>query len=224
MPSRYNITDDKEIHHLLSTLNVDFGPLPIRYNLAPTDQVPVIHQWEGQRLISDMRWWLVPHWSNGPSTDYPLFNAKYENLENSRAYQSGFRYRRCVIPAHSFVEWQQRGELKSPYLFSAINQAMAFAGVWDYWTDGVEHVLSCAIITTISTSEFELYHPRMPVILTPENAELWLDEKQELDVLYQLFNPIIPFSLEAIAIDSQYGNSRNKNKPILIGDKEVIKK
>ena len=133
MPSRYNINNDETMHRLLSKLNVDLGSLPVRYNLAPTDQVPVIHQWEGQRLISDMRWWLVPPWSSGPSTQYPLFNAKCENLENSRAYHGCFRHKRCVIPAHSFVEWQRNGDDKTPFLFTAVDQAMAFAGLWDYW-------------------------------------------------------------------------------------------
>jgi putative SOS response-associated peptidase YedK len=222
MPSRYNICDDASIHLLLAKLNVDLGPVPNRYNLAPTDQVPVIHQWEGQRLISDMRWWLVPHWSNGPSTDYPMFNARCEALEDSRAYYGCFRHKRCIFPAHSFVEWQHAGQQKIPYLFSAVDQTMAFAGLYDYWTNGVEHVLSCAIITTVSSPEFEPFHPRMPVMLTPESAELWLDEKQDTAMLYQLFEPVLPYPLQAVAIDSQYGNAHNKAEPILVGDRVVL--
>lgn len=114
MSSRYNIKDDTSIHLLLSKLKVDLGPVPTRYNLAPTDQVPVIHQWEGQRCISDMRWWLVPHWSDGPSTEYPMFNARSEALEDSRAYHGCFRHKRCIIPAHSFVEWQHNSQQKTP--------------------------------------------------------------------------------------------------------------
>ena len=224
MPSRYNIKDDASIHVLLSKLNVDLGPIPNRYNLAPTDQVPVIHQWEGQRLISDMRWWLVPHWSNGPSTEYPMFNARSEALEESRAYHGCFRHKRCIIPADSFVEWQHSGHQKIPYLFSAVDQSLAFAGLWDYWTNGVEHVLSCAIITTVSAPEFEPFHPRMPVMLTPENIELWLDEKQDTAMFCQLFEAVLSYDIQAVAIDSRYGNARNKSQPILLGDKSIILK
>jgi putative SOS response-associated peptidase YedK len=222
MPSRYNICDDPNMHLLLSQLNIDLGPLPNRYNLAPTDQVPVIHQWEGQRLISDMRWWLVPHWSNGPSTHYPMFNARCEQLDDSRAYQGCFRHKRCIIPAHSFVEWQQSGKQKTPYLFSAIKQAIAFAGLWDYWTNGIEHVLSCAIVTTLATPELEPFHQRMPVMLNPTNAELWLDEELDTGILYPLFESTLPYQLQAVAIDSQYSNVRNKAEPILIGDVVVL--
>ncbi len=222
MPSRYNICDDHNMHLLLSQLNIDLGPLPNRYNLAPTDQTPVIHQWEGQRLISDMRWWLVPHWSNGPSTHYPMFNARCEQLDDSRAYQGCFRHKRCIIPAHSFVEWQQSGKQKTPYLFSAIKQAIAFAGLWDYWTNGIEHVLSCAIVTTLAATELESFHQRMPVMLNPTNAELWLDEELDTRILYPLFKSTLPYQLQAVAIDSQYSNVRNKAEPILIGDVVVL--
>ncbi len=222
MPSRYNITDDANMHRLLLKLNIDLGPLPTRYNLAPTDQVPVIHQWEGQRLISDMRWWLVPHWCKVPSTDYPMFNARWENLGESRAYHGCFRHKRCLIPAHSFIEWQHNEQAKTPYLFSAIEQSMSFAGLWDYWTNGIEHILSCAIITTSSSSEIEPYHSRMPVMLSTDDAELWLDEKQETTGLYSLFRSILPYPMQAIAIDSELGNAANKSKPILVGNRFVL--
>ncbi len=210
------------MHILLSQLNVDLGPLPDRYNLAPTDQVPVIHQWEGQRLISDMRWWLVPHWSDGPSSEYPMFNARSELIEDSRAYQGSFRHKRCIIPAHSFVEWQHIEQQKTPYLFSAVDQAIAFAGLWDYWTDGIEHVLSCAIITTLATPEFEPFNQRMPVMLNPDNAKLWLDEQQDTRRLYQLFESVLSYRLQAVEIDPLYNNVRNKTEPVLVGDVVVL--
>ena len=117
MCGRFNITDNPSTHALLKSLHIDLGPLPVRYNLAPTDQIPVIHHWEGQRLISDMRWWLVPHWTKSPSTKYAMFNARCESLETSRAYQGSFRHKRCIIPAHSFVEWQRHGLTKHLIFF-----------------------------------------------------------------------------------------------------------
>ncbi len=216
MCGRFNITDDADIHALLAYLNVDFGPLPMRYNLAPTDQVPVIHYWEGKRLISDMRWWLVPHWSSGPSTKYALFNARSERLETSRAYQGCFRHKRCVIPAQSFVEWQRSAGKKTPYIFSAVDKAIAFAGLWDYWSDGTEHVLSCSIVTTEAAPEFTRFHNRMPVMLDTAKAESWLDEKQQLGNLLPLFEPVLPYSLQAAAINSSYNNSRDKAAPVML--------
>lgn len=222
MCRRFNITDDPQVHTLLKQLGVNLGPLPVRYNLAPTDQVPVIHYWEGQRLISDMRWWLVPHWGSGPTTKYAMFNARSESLESSRAYQGSFRHKRCIIPAESFVEWQRRGGEKIPYLFSIVDQAIAFAGIWDYWTDGVEHILSCSIVTTEAAPEYQQYHSRMPVMLNDEGAELWLDETQQPKYLYALFEPELSNPLQAAGIDTQYNNARNKTAPILLEQTKII--
>ncbi len=218
MCGRYNVTDSAVVHELLAYLNVDLGPLPVRYNLAPTDQVPVVHQWEGQRLISDMRWWLVPHWTDRPSTKYAMFNARSESLESSRAFQGCFRHKRCVVPADSFVEWQRIPGGKIPYLFSSEEVALAFAGIWDYWSDGVEHVLSCAIVTTEAAPEYRPYHDRMPVMLRPEQAELWLDEKQQTRDLRPLFTPRLPYPLLAAAIDSAFNDSKRKQAPVLLED------
>ena len=222
MPSRYNIIDDAELHTLLASLNVDLGPMPTRYNLAPTDQVPIIHHWEGQRIISDMRWWLVPTWSDGPSTKYPMFNARSEKLDESRAYKGSFRHKRCIIPAHSFVGWQGDEKQRTPMLFSAVDQAMAFAGIWDYWSDGIQHVLSCAIITSAAAPELTQFQDRMPVMLTIEQAEQWLEPRQETKALQALCEPRLPYPLQIAAIDPQYGNSQNKEAPILMGEPLIL--
>lgn len=223
MCGRFNITDDPNVHALLKQLGVDLGPMPVRYNLAPTDQVPVIHYWEGQRLISDMRWWLVPHWSSGPSTQYAMFNARCENLEKSRAYQGCFRHKRCIIPAQSFIEWQRHEGVKVPYLFSIQDQAIAFAGIWDYWSDGVEHVLSCSIVTTEAAPEFKQFHSRMPVMLDKAGAELWLDEIHQPEDLYSLFKSELKIQLQATAVDVRINNARNKEAPEVVGQVEIIR-
>ncbi|NNF17982.1 MAG: SOS response-associated peptidase [Gammaproteobacteria bacterium] len=218
MCGRYNITDDPDVHALLEHLHIDLGPLPVRYNLAPTDQVPVVHYWEGERTISDMRWWLVPHWSSGPSTKYAMFNARCENLQKSRAYQGSFRHKRAIVPASSFVEWQRSGGQKTPWLFSSPDQALAFAGLWDYWSDGTEHILSCSIVTTEAAPEFMPYHKRMPVMLDYPGADIWLDEHAETADLHKLFEPELPYELQAVPIDSRYNNSRYKDVPIPTGE------
>ena len=222
MCKRFNITDDPELHMLLKKLKVDFGALPVRYNLAPTDQVPVIHHWEGERLISDMRWWLVPNWAKEPSTQYAMFNARYESLDTSRAYKGCFRHKRCIIPAHSFVEWQHQQDEKKPYLFSAVDQALAFAGIWDYWSDGTEHILSCAIVTTKAAPEFKPFYNRMPVMLDSAAAECWLDEQSQPEILQPLFDAALPYSLQAARIDASYNSSRNKAAPVLLEELKVI--
>lgn len=223
MTSRYNLLDsDENAHDLLVHLNVDLGPLPTLYNIAPTDQVPVIHYFEGRRLISNMQWWLVPHWADEATTKYPMFNARYENLQKSRAFSGNFRHRRCIIPASSYIEWEHNQATKTPHLFSAKTHALAFAGIWDYWTDGIEHILSCAIVTQPSLGELANYHYRTPVILTPEQAEFWLTEKYDLKALAALCCMPVPYPLVVSVLDEAVNQVKNKNEIVIVEDVELI--
>jgi putative SOS response-associated peptidase YedK len=49
-------------------------------------------------------------------------------------------------------------------------------GLWDRWRDPAGAVIeSCSILTTTPNSLLADIHDRMPVILRPENYDLWLD-------------------------------------------------
>lgn len=104
MCGRFNIIDSPLIHTLLGELEIDIGPLPTRYNIAPTEQVLTIYQDDAGYQAMDMRWWLTPSWSDGPSQKYAMFNARAETIDTSRAYKGPFRHHRAIIPAASFIE------------------------------------------------------------------------------------------------------------------------
>ncbi len=224
MPGRFNLRDDAASHALLAELAIDLGPLPTLYNIAPTDQVPVVHYFEGRRLISSMRWWLVPQWSDGPSTQYPMFNARCERLLESRAFQGSMRYRRCIIPASSFIEWQRDPvqETKTPYHFSLADRALAFAGLWAYWSDGIQHILSCAIVNRPAPAAFLDYAARLPVILTTEQAEFWLTEAFDTDALLELCASAQPDVLRVVLLDQAVNDAKNKKAPVLLEQRLAV--
>lgn len=221
MCGRYNIIDDPVVHVLLDILGIDLGPLPTRLNIAPTESVPVIHEHEGKHQLSEMRWWLVPHWSDEPSQKYSMFNARSENLEKSRAFQGPFKYRRAVVPASSFIEWQKQGGEKQPFLIELEDQALALAALWDYWSDGTEHILSCAIITTQASESFKPIHSRMPVILDQEKMDAWLKEDTPMSELRTMLTPFSG-SFIATPIHRRIGNSRSKEEPEPIGESFTV--
>src|SRR5215472_11537652 len=113
----------------------DWSP---RYNIAPTQPVPVIrqHPKEPTRQISTMRWGLVPHWAKDPSITTATINAKSETAATKPAFRDPLKFRRCLIPADGFYEWQRRGNSKQPFFFEVNNGGLfAFAGLWDGWKD-----------------------------------------------------------------------------------------
>jgi len=220
MCGRYNIIDSPIVQALLEELGIDIGPLPVRYNIAPTENVPVIFRNEEQNALINMRWWLVPSWSDGPSTQYAMFNARCEHLQKSRAFSKPFKSQRCVIPATSFIEWQKAEGGKQPYLIRPIEGVFAFAGVWDYWEP--ESLYSCSIITTNATSNFKHVHSRMPVMLARGELNSWLNPNSDTNELLYLFEPRLPEPLEVLPVAKSINNARHKEALEEIGEPEII--
>lgn len=150
-----------------------------RYNVAPTQPIPVVrqHPTEPTRHLSQMRWGLIPSWSKDDSRAAKMINARSETVATLPAFQDSFRFRRCLIPADGFYEWQDRGPNKQPYCFEVNNgELFAFAGLWDGWKAGSgQWIRSCTILTTTANAVSSAVHDRMPVILKPDDYDLWLD-------------------------------------------------
>ena len=164
-------------------LKLDFGlddcaDFPIRYNIPPGTDIPVIRQSpEGKRVLHLLRWGLVPHWAKDPSIGARLNNARGESVAEKPSFRSAFKQRRCLIPASGFFEWKTEGKIKQPYYFSLKSgEPMAMAGIWESWTapDGGTLRTVC-IITTAANAIMAPIHDRMPAIISSENWQDWLN-------------------------------------------------
>jgi putative SOS response-associated peptidase YedK len=169
----------------------DWSP---RYNIAPTQQVPMIHQHpkEPVRQISMMKWGLVPHWAKDASGSASTINARPETAATKPAFRDPLKFRRCLIPADAFYEWKRTGTTKQPYCFELNDgELFAFAGLWDGWwnTEG-QWVKTCTILTTTPNAVAATVHNRMPVILDRESYDLWLDPGMtDVKVASELLKP-----------------------------------
>jgi putative SOS response-associated peptidase YedK len=179
MCGRYRLSGRKQIieeHFDTADWQDDWSP---RYNIAPTQPVPVIrqHPKEPVRQISTMRWGLIPNWARDPSIAGSTINAKSETAATKPAFRDPLKLRRCLIPADGFYEWKKTGTSKQPFCFE-VNEGelFALAGLWDGWRDPTGQWLkSCSILTTTPNAVTSAVHDRMPVILDPDSYDLWLD-------------------------------------------------
>ncbi len=124
--------------------NKDWTP---KYNIAPTNQIPVILREGGERRAVLMRWGLVPSWSHEIGK-FSTFNARADGITTKPMFRGAWAAgRRCLIPASSFFEWRKPD--KQPFAIALGNRgAMAFAGLWDEWTPkGGTPMRSCTIVT-----------------------------------------------------------------------------
>ena len=144
-----------------------------RYNICPSQRIPVIIQQNGLRTLEMREWGLIPFWAKDPN---PMINARAETVAEKPSFRHAFRKRRCLIPASGFYEWAKEDEQKQPYFIRLKNESpMAFAGLWEEWTSTEgETRRTCAIITIAANSLMQEIHHRMPVILTPASGAMWL--------------------------------------------------
>jgi putative SOS response-associated peptidase YedK len=154
------------------------------YNVSPGTDIPVLFREEKRLVLGAKRWGLVPSWAKDPTIGNKLINARAETITEKPSFRHNFRYRRCIIPADGFYEWR-KGQ---PFYVRFKNKSPIFlAGVHDYWYDPNGNTLeTCIIITTAANDKLSEIHDRMPVIITPENAEQWLSAETKSDLIAPL--------------------------------------
>jgi len=192
----------------------DWNP---RYNIAPTQPVPVIrqHPKEPVRELSLMRWGLIPHWAKEPSVAASMINARSETAATKPAFRDPLKYRRCLIPADAFYEWKRNGTSKQPYCFEVNDgEIFAFAGLWDGWknTEG-RWIKTCSILTTTPNAVTSAVHDRMPVILDRESYDLWLDPGlTNVQVASQLLKPYDAHSMRSYPVSTRVNRVENDDE------------
>ncbi len=177
MCGRFSIIDDiDKICQRFScrAVKLDFKP---RFNVAPTQEVPVIISKQGCNELIIMRWGLIPSWAKDSKIGSRLINARMETISEKPSFRSSFRHRRCIIPSNGYYEWQKNGKEKLPYRIVMDTEEMfGFAGLWDRWLDEAgRELLSFTIITAEAIPAVNNIHNRMPFVLRKEEEQSWLD-------------------------------------------------
>jgi putative SOS response-associated peptidase YedK len=176
MCGRYRLTRAEK---MAQYFDAEFtGELRPRYNIAPTQPVPVVRATDSGRVLSSMRWGLIPSWAKDASLSQ--INARSETILDKPAFKESAERRRCLIPADGFYEWRRTSNTKQPFHFGMKDDSLfAFAGVWDRWTSPEGRMVeSCAILTTAPNELLKDVHDRMPVILHPNHYHAWLTASQ----------------------------------------------
>ena len=152
-----------------------------RYNIAPTQTVPIIRQQasgEGRELAL-VRWGLVPSWAKDVGIGGKMINARAEGIAAKPAFRTAFHKRRCLVPADGFYEWQKVAGGKQPMLIRLRSGGpFAFAGLWERWRGPDGEVETSTIITTTPNALTAPIPDRMPVVLDPADYDRWLDPAQ----------------------------------------------
>ena len=154
-----------------------------RYNIAPSQPIAIVHdnRDRDERRMTLVQWGLVPFWADDPSIGQRMINARSETAATKPAYKAAMKYRRCVVPASGFYEWQAQPSGKQPHYFHpTADEPLALAGLYEHWTgpDG-EEIDTGTILTTQANAAVKPIHDRMPVILRLDDVPRWLDAGEQ---------------------------------------------
>lgn len=213
-------------------------PLAPDYNVAPTKEVYAVLERGSKdqpeeppaRQLRTLRWGLVPSWAKDPGIGSKMINARMETVAEKPAFRKAFAVRRCLLPADGYFEWYPTSvpgksgkPLKQPfYIHPADGSVMAMAGLYEIWKDPTRDDddpdrfrWTCTVLTTDAPDDLGKIHDRMPLLVTRDNRDAWLDPGTEKDRLLDLLVPAQQTGLQAYPVSPAVGNVRN-NGPELV--------
>jgi putative SOS response-associated peptidase YedK len=211
----------EDVSEIKLDLKIDFdesGDYRPRWNAAPTSKLPVVFANRGRRILTLMRWGLIPSWAKDIKIGYSTFNARAESLATRAAFRGAWRERRrCLVLADGYYEWRHAD--KQPFAVGLANRGpMTLAGLWDEWRSPAgETIKSFAIITTTANSLLAPLHDRMPVLIAPGRWGDWLGENSapEREVA-ALLAPYPGNAMAFWAVDRRVGNVKNDSPDLFV--------
>lgn len=193
----------------------DLGGLlfPPRYNVAPTDVMPVVTGGRGERMVKLLRWGLLPMWAKDLKEGARMINARADGVATKPAFRGAFRSRRCLVPADGWYEWEKPS--RQAWLFRRPDRGLfAFAGLWETWRGPEGPVGTFTIVTTDANSTCRFAHERMPAVLPTVAWDAWLDPEADPEVLLRLLGPVAEDAFVARRVGPRVGNVRNDDPEV----------
>jgi putative SOS response-associated peptidase YedK len=199
---------------------VDAPSLEPRYNIAPTQFVPVVRtDHAAVRRLALLYWGLIPGWAREKAIGARMINARMETVREKPAFRAAYRKRRCLVLADGYYEWQPSPGGKQPWFIRTADGApFAMAGLWESWLEkpGEPPLESCAILTGAPTEVLARIHNRMPVVLPPGDYAAWLDPKlADADQVDALLANRERLALQAVPVSRRVNNARNEGADLI---------
>jgi putative SOS response-associated peptidase YedK len=204
MCGRYYLEISKdELSHVSNIEEFEFEP---NFNIAPQSKVPAIIN----NNLTMTTWGYFPDWLKSQANSRPLFNTRFESVQEKKTFQSAFKNNRCIIPISGWYEWKRDGENKTPYYFSN-NSTMFAAGL--FWTRSSGEI-ETSIITREASSNLNVVHNRSPLILNDDELAIW---NSDIDS-GEIYDGVNNYDYDKVTyheVDKAVNNPRNNNESLI---------
>jgi putative SOS response-associated peptidase YedK len=230
MCGRYGLTIEQEAIAAAFEVERFLAEHHPRFNIAPSQDVPVLVDDARGRRVLPFRWGLVPYFADHPKVGFRSINARSESVATRHAFRAAWeRPRRCLVLADGFYEWRpldsadatapSRKKPKIPHwIYLVDRRPFGFAGLWEKWQRGGEPLFTCTILTTRANELVERVHDRMPVVLgRAQDWNAWIDPQIPSEALGSLLSPY-PAGEMAAHVVSTYVNDPVNEGPKCIAE------
>jgi putative SOS response-associated peptidase YedK len=210
----YSRADKQRIAEAMKAKAPERFEVKASYNVAPQSFQPVVRlDREGERVLTQMRWGLIPLWAKDAKIGRSTVNARAETVAKAPAFREAFQRRRCLVPASGFYEWMRLdAKTRQPFAVTVKDaDVIALAGLWERWKDPAngEWLLTYTILTTDPNPLMEPIHDRMPVILAERDYERWLEPGDPAKPPLDLLRPFPAEEMRAWKVGAAVGNVKN---------------
>ncbi len=172
-----------------------------QYNIAPGHEVLGLARTQtGKNKLGYLYWGLKPSWSKANAPSKKIINARIETLSEKPTFKKLLPKKRCLVVADGFYEWQRLDNEKIPhYIYPSQAPLFVMPALWDRYMEDGKETVGMAIVTTEACSKLSSLHTRMPVMISPEEAHLWLETEQSFcDTRTQLLEASADFSKDVV--------------------------
>lgn len=177
------------------------------FNITPQTKVPVFIENE----LTMATWGFFPDWIKNQKNSKPLFNTRWETVQEKRTFKAAFKKHRCLVPISGWYEWKNVNDEKQPYFFYKQNELLKAAGL--YWLRSSGDI-EFSIITKEAEDNLLTIHNRTPLILNNDSQKLWTSHI-DLNNLYSDISKQKNPSINFHRVSKSVNNPKNTNSSLI---------
>jgi len=165
-------------------INNEFDDIPVG-EIFPSQQAPIIFNKQDIKMRLS-KWGLSPSYLKRP-----IINARAETLDKKKTFKGLFDKKRCLIPVSGFFEWKNQNGTKIKHsIYLENREFFSLAGLYESSLDSSgNRITEFVIITTAANKKISEIHNRMPLILSEDKEQEWLNNDTEKKQIKNILKP-----------------------------------
>ena len=199
----------KKKFNINNSINKDF----ISYNISPSQISCIIYK--EKQINLDLAKWGYSFYDKKENQERVIINSRLETIRNKFLFKESYIKRKCILPINGYYEWSLLDGNKIPYFINIPkSEPMYLAGIWKYIDSKENNKKIFSIITKNANKYLSNIHHRMPVVLSVEEGEEYLDDNNS-SFLNKNFLSSLEIELDFYKVSKFVNNPLNNSNECL---------